>query len=148
MIVVDKLNTAQHPHPDRNPRSMPAKNLILLLLIPLLTGCELLYDLLEIPDPKKVAAQAEAEGRAIGSACRQGGRSIEDCYQIHPTALKSAIFAGWREMNDYMIENKMEVMPSTLPQPGALPMPLRLPMAQPPEASAPAKPAATPEAAH
>lgn len=125
---------------------MPAKNLILLLLIPLLTGCELLYELLEIPDPKKVAAEAEAEGRAIGSACRQGGRSIEDCYQIHPSALKSAVFAGWREMNDYMIENKMEVMRSALPQPGALPMPLRLPMAQPPVEPPPDTPNAAPEA--
>lgn len=114
---------------------MPAKKLIFLLLLPLLTGCEMVYELLEIPDPQKVAVQAEAEGKAIGSACRQGGRSIEDCYQVNPTALKSAVFAGWREMNDYMIENKMDVMPSALPQPGALlPMPLRLPLAQPPGA--------------
>lgn len=127
---------------------MPTRNLILLLLLPLLTGCEMLFDLLEIPDPKKVAAQAEAEGKAVGSACRQGGRSIEDCYQINPTALKSAVFAGWREMNDYMIENKMEVMPSALAKPGALPMPLRLPMAQPPETPAADKPKAAADAAH
>jgi hypothetical protein len=125
---------------------MPAKSRLLLLLFPLLTGCEMVYDLLEIPDPKKVAARAEAEGKAIGSACRQAGRSIEDCYQVNPTALKSAVFAGWREMNDYMIENKMEVMPSSLPQPGALPMLRRTPPPEPP-APAPAKPAAAPEAA-
>lgn len=98
-----------------------AKTRLLMLLFPLLTGCELLYDLLEIPDPRREAAEVEAEGKAIGSACRHAGRSLEDCYLLNASAQKAAIFAGWREMNDYMLMNELEVVPSKLPQPGELP---------------------------
>lgn len=97
---------------------MSFKRLLLLLIFPLLTGCEFIYALLEIPDPKKQAEIQEAEGRAVGSACRHAGRSLEDCYQLNPTAKKAAVFSGWREMNDYMLMNEMEVVPSRIPQPG------------------------------
>jgi len=97
---------------------MSFKRLLLLLIFPLLTGCEFIYELLEIPDPKKQAEIQEAEGRAVGSACRHAGRSLEDCYQLNPTAQKAAVFSGWREMNDYMLMNEMEVVPSKIPQPG------------------------------
>lgn len=97
---------------------MPFKRLLLLLIFPLLTGCEFIYELLEIPDPKKRAEVQEAEGRAVGSACRHSGRSLEDCYQLNPTAPKAAVFTGWRDMNDYMLLNQMEVVPSRIPQPG------------------------------
>ena len=80
-------------------------------------GCEQLG----IPDPAKVSAQAEAEGKAIGSACRHAGRAIEDCYTLNPGGHKAAIFAGWREMNDYMAENKIETVKPELPALGALP---------------------------
>lgn len=95
---------------------MIARKLLLVLMLPLLTGCEFLYELLEIPDPKKEAAERQAEGRAIGSACRHSGRSLEDCFVLNPAAEKASIFAGWREMNDYMLMNEMEVVPSVLPQ--------------------------------
>ncbi|AWI81837.1 MAG: hypothetical protein CVU19_13145 [Betaproteobacteria bacterium HGW-Betaproteobacteria-13] len=88
--------------------------LILLALIPLTTGCDQLIELLELPNPAKEAALAEAEGQAIGSACRHAGRSLEDCYILNPSAQKAAVFAGWRSMNDYMMENKLEVVPSQL----------------------------------
>ncbi len=97
---------------------MSVKHLVLLPLFPLLAGCDFLYDLLEIPDPQKEAVAREAEGRAIGSACRHSGRSLEDCYQLNPAAQKAAIFEGWREMNDYMLMNEMEIVPSKIPQPG------------------------------
>ncbi len=58
---------------------------------------------------------SEAEGNAVGAACRQAGRALEDCYQINPQASKSAVFAGWRSMNDYMIEQKLDVVRPTLP---------------------------------
>lgn len=101
---------------------MSVKTRLLLLTFPLLTGCEFLYELLDIPDPKKVAAALEAEGKAVGSACRQAGRSLEDCYVLNSGARKAAIFAGWREMNDYMLMNDLEVVPSRLPQPGEAPI--------------------------
>lgn len=107
-----------------------------MLIFPLLTGCEFIYELLEIPDPKKQAEIQEAEGRAVGSACRQAGRSLEDCYLLNPTAQKAAVFSGWREMNDYMLMNEMEVVPSKIPQPGDImsrPRPAPLSQDQPRE---------------
>ena len=74
----------------------------------LLGGC----DMLGIESAEKIAAAREADGRAIGGACRHAGRAIEDCYAIYRKADRAAIFAGWRDMNDYMRDNKIEpVMP-------------------------------------
>lgn len=96
----------------------PSMNIRILLaccaLLVSLTGCEELG----IPDPQKDAERKQAEGEAIGSACRHAGRSLEDCYTRNPKALKAAIFSGWRSMNDYMTENNLEVVP-----PPADPMP-------------------------
>ena len=87
---------------------------LLFALLPLLSGCDQVAELLELPNPSRDAARAEAEGRAIGSACRHAGRSLEDCYALNDSADKAAIFAGWRDMNDYMMEHKLEVVPSRL----------------------------------
>lgn len=78
----------------------------LALAATLLTGC----DMLGIESPEQVAAAREAEGKAIGAACRQAGRAIEDCYTLNRRVGKAAIFAGWLEMNDYMRENKLETV--------------------------------------
>ncbi|TAH52007.1 MAG: hypothetical protein EYC67_01270 [Betaproteobacteria bacterium] len=86
----------------------PLPTLLLLALLPLAAGCDQLGAALDLPNPKK----AEAEGRAVGSGCRHAGRSLEDCYTLNPGAEKAAVFAGWREMNDYMMEHKLEVVPS------------------------------------
>lgn len=84
------------------------KRLVPLLLLTLLAGC----DLLGIESPEKVAASREADGKAIGGACRHAGRAIEDCYALNKKADRAAVFAGWREMNDYMRENQLqEVVP-------------------------------------
>ncbi|MBE7420570.1 MAG: hypothetical protein HS128_22975 [Ideonella sp.] len=53
-------------------------------------------------------ARREADGRAIGGACRHAGRAIEDCFTLNRRADKASVYAGWREMNDYMRENKIE----------------------------------------
>jgi hypothetical protein len=68
-----------------------------------LAGCDLFGE-----SPEKVAAAREAEGRAIGSACRHAARALEDCYALNKRAEKASVFAGWRDMNDYMRENKMD----------------------------------------
>ena len=73
----------------------------------LLSGCELLG----LDSPEKIAAAKEADGKAIGSACRHAGRAIEDCYVLNPKAQRAAVFAGWREMDEYMRENKLEIVP-------------------------------------
>lgn len=83
--------------------------LTLLMLSALwLGGC----DMLGIETPGKLAEKKEAEGRAIGSACRHAVRSIEDCYAANPKASKAAIFTGWREMDEYMRENEIQGMPA------------------------------------
>lgn len=82
------------------------------LLVPLcgllLAGCEQLG----IEDPAKIAEAREAEGRAIGGACRHSGRALEECYKLNGKASKAAIYAGWRDMDAYMRENNIAVVPS------------------------------------
>jgi hypothetical protein len=77
---------------------------VALCVAALLGGC----DMLGMDSPEKAAASREAEGKAVGAACRHAGRAIEDCYQLNKRVEKAAIFAGWRDMNDYMRENKIE----------------------------------------
>ena len=61
------------------------------------------------PDPR--IAQREADGKAIGAACRHALRGIEDCYGLNEKAQKTSIFEGWKEMDQYMRENKIEGIP-------------------------------------
>jgi len=77
----------------------------------LLAGCEQLG----FEDPAKAAATKEAEGRALGGACRHSGRALEDCYALNPKQSKAAIYAGWRDMDAYMRENHIEVVAPELP---------------------------------
>jgi hypothetical protein len=93
---------------------MPRLALIATLLAAaLLAGCEMLG----MESPEKLAAGREAEGRAVGAACRHAARAIEDCYILNKRIDKAAIFAGWRDMNDYMRENKIDaVAPQLLVQ--------------------------------
>ena len=82
---------------------------MLSLAAPLwLAGC----DMLGIETASVVAARREAEGKAIGAGCRHAARSVEQCFALNKRAEKAAVFAGWRDMNDYMRENKMEAMPA------------------------------------
>ena len=81
-----------------------------LLAATSLAGC----DMLGIDSPEKIAAARDADGKAIGSACRHAGRAIEDCFTIYRKSDRAAIFAGWRDMNDYMRENKIEPVAPTL----------------------------------
>ena len=89
------------------------RRILLALLLPaagLLAGC----DQLGIESASAIAARKDAEGKAVGGACRHAGRAIEDCYAMNRKADKAAVFAGWRDMNDYMRENKIEtVAPQT-----------------------------------
>jgi hypothetical protein len=85
--------------------------LLLLLASSWLAGC----DQLGIESAATTAARKEADGKAVGGACRHAGRAIEDCYAMNKKADRAAVFAGWREMNDYMRENQIEaVVPQSL----------------------------------
>jgi len=90
------------------------RRLIPLLAIPfVLAGC----DQLGLEPASVTAARVEADGKAVGAACRHGGRAIEDCFTLNKRVDKAAIYAGWREMDDYMRENKMEAVAPTLGAP-------------------------------
>jgi hypothetical protein len=87
---------------------------LLSVLALALAGC----DQLGIESPAAAKARVEADGKAVGGACRHAGRAIEDCYTLNKKADKAAIYAGWREMNEYMTENKLEpVLPVIPPEP-------------------------------
>jgi hypothetical protein len=75
----------------------------LLAFTLLLSGCDLQALL---ADPR--VAQREADAKAIGGACRHGLRSLEDCYAMNEKASKAAVFAGWKDMDQYMRDNKIE----------------------------------------
>ena len=77
--------------------------LLPLLLLTLLAGC----DMLGLESATQVAEKRAGEGKAVGGACRHAGRAIEDCYTLNRRTDKAAIYAGWREMDDYMRENKI-----------------------------------------
>jgi hypothetical protein len=68
--------------------------------------------MLGIESASAQTAKREAEGKAVGAGCRHAARSVEQCYALNRRADKAAVFAGWREMNDYMRENKLEAMPA------------------------------------
>ncbi|MCA1323283.1 hypothetical protein [Herbaspirillum sp. alder98] len=67
--------------------------------------------------PKQTPEEAKAEGIALGAGCRQAGQSLEDCYTRNPEALKAGIFAGWKDMHEYMaaknIQNSTPPAPPT-----------------------------------
>ncbi|MES2185882.1 MAG: hypothetical protein V4505_15130 [Pseudomonadota bacterium] len=83
-----------------SPRSIALPLAALTVL--LLAGCDIPG--ME-PDPR--IAQREADAKAIGGACRYSLRGIEDCYSLNARANKSAIFAGWKDMDQYMRDNKI-----------------------------------------
>ncbi len=96
--------------------------------LPLLAGC----DQLGIETPDKTLARQEAEGKAIGSACRQTGRALETCYaraqldKKNKYITKASIFNGWKEMDVYMRENNLAVIPPS--EPDAAPVPAAAPV--------------------
>lgn len=74
-----------------------------------LAACEQIAEL----DGSKTA---DADGRAVGGACRHAGRALEDCYALNERAPRPAVFAGWREMNDYMTQNKIDTVTPQVPK--------------------------------
>ena len=107
----------------------------LSLAVLALAACDQVGQKFGLENPAIKEARLEAEAKAVGSACRHSGRAIEDCYAIYGWLPKAGVYAGWREMDEYMRENKIETI---VPQ---------LPPAEPPGVKKKKKPAATEEAA-
>ena len=87
------------------------RSALLALPLLLLAGCD-------IPGlgPTPQAVARESEAKAVGSACRHALRGLEDCYALNARAPKAMVFAGWKEMDQYMRENKLEGVPSLITQ--------------------------------
>lgn len=90
-------------------------SLFLAAAVLALSGCDQVNQKLGLEDPAKKEARTEAEARAVGSACRHSGRAIEDCYAIYAWLPKAGVYAGWREMDEYMRENQIETIAPQLP---------------------------------
>lgn len=80
-----------------------------------LVACDQVSQRLGIDDPVRKEASLQAEGKAVGSACRQSGRAIEDCYSVYNWLTKASIYDGWKEMDAYMRENQLETITPQLP---------------------------------
>ncbi len=89
--------------------------LIAAVLLFGLNGCDIIQQQMGIEDQVAKAARTDGEGRAVGGACRQSGRAIEDCYAIYSWLPKAAIYEGWRDMDAYMRDNKLETIEPQLP---------------------------------
>jgi hypothetical protein len=75
-----------------------------VLLLPLLlclTGCNWF---------NHVTGLSKDSDKAIGAACRQTGRSLEECYLRNPDADRAQVFSGWREMHEYMVKQQLPTM--------------------------------------
>ncbi len=92
------------------PSSTVARWSMLFACALLLHGCDQVKERAGFTDPTKI----EAEGKAIGGACRHAGRGLEDCYQLNKPASKSAVYSGWKEMNEYMLKNNMQAVAPTI----------------------------------
>jgi len=115
-----------------------APRLLSVLLLPLLlAGCDLFGG---GESAEALAARKEAEGKAVGGACRHAGRAIEDCYVLNKRADKAAVFAGWREMNDYMRDNKVDTVAPQISPAAAESAAKAEPAVEPAVKSKPAKP--------
>lgn len=89
------------------------KLVLLLASAGMLTSC----DLSQIPGLDKRLSYEDS--KAVGAACRHSGRALEDCFALNPLSHQAGVFEGWRDMNDYMMENKIEVVKPEI-DPGAL----------------------------
>ncbi|OYU33019.1 MAG: hypothetical protein CFE39_00820 [Comamonadaceae bacterium PBBC2] len=122
----------------------PTSAALILSTALLLSGCDLEALL---ADPK--VAQKEADAKAIGGACRHGLRSIEDCYSLNEKAPRAAIFAGWKDMDQYMRDNKIEgVVPQGLKPTPAAALPSEEVIIEDPKAKVAAKTATKPKSGH
>ena len=97
------------------PRAGLARAALFALTLLTLSGCDEVTSKLGIEDAASKATRLENEGKAIGGACRQSGRAIEDCYSLYQWVPKASVYTGWREMDAYMRENRLDTITPELP---------------------------------
>ena len=90
-------------------------SLIAVALLLSLSACDMIQQQMGIEDQAAKEARADADGKAVGGACRQSGRAIEDCYANYSWLPKASTYEGWRDMDAYMRDNKLETVEPQLP---------------------------------
>ena len=90
-------------------------SLIAVALLLNLSACDMIQQQMGIEDQAAKDARADADGKAVGGACRQSGRAIEDCYAIYSWLPRASVYEGWRDMDAYMRDNKLETVEPQLP---------------------------------
>lgn len=88
-----------------------------LLSLSFLSACEPLSEQFGLESPAQKTKRLEDEGKAVGNACRHGGRPLEDCYTIYSWLPRAGIITGWREMDEYMRKNNITTIAPMLPPP-------------------------------
>ncbi|WP_028535744.1 hypothetical protein [Paludibacterium yongneupense] len=83
-----------------------------------------------------VTGLSKDANKAVGAACRQSGRSLEQCYLRNPEADKAQIYAGWREMHEYMTREHLQTMAPPPDPPPPTPEVASAPRGQAPAADA------------
>jgi hypothetical protein len=68
---------------------MSPSPILLVACATLLSGCNLMGG----ESAELLAARKEAEGKAVGGACRHAGRAIEDCFALNKRADRASVFA-------------------------------------------------------
>ncbi len=111
MVKMSAMSIAPHA-PVLLPR-LPALRTLALAGVLGLCACDSVQQQLGIES--QTSKTAQADGKAVGGACRQSGRAIEDCYSIYSWLPRAAVYDGWREMDGYMRENKLETVEPQLP---------------------------------
>ncbi|MDY7578171.1 hypothetical protein RGU70_07540 [Herbaspirillum sp. RTI4] len=93
-------------------RSLSAAALLTCVLS--LSACDFINN---FNKPKMTPEQERAEGIALGAGCRHSGQTLEDCYQRNPDSTKAGIFAGWKEMHEYMASKNIQTVFAVVPPP-------------------------------
>jgi hypothetical protein len=121
MVKMQRVQTRKTEMAVFDKQVSPVRKLLIttaqIVLLLNLAACDQIQQKMGLEDPAAKEARTEAEGKAVGGACRHSGRAIEDCYAIYTWLPKAAVYTGWRDMDAYMRENKIETIEPLLPPP-------------------------------
>lgn len=80
---------------------------LLLAALALMGGCDALVHRAGLESPDQKLARQAPDAKAVGAACRESRRALEDCYALHAKMQWSSIFEGWKDMDGYMRDNQI-----------------------------------------
>lgn len=102
---------------------LSSRGAVVLGLILLLAGCDAVLARVGVPDLARQEAARDAEARAVGAACRQSQRALEDCYARAPRLPWAAVLEGWRDLDGYLRDQAPTPVPAAPAEPVPAPTP-------------------------